>query len=209
MAAQAAPNRNANTTICSTSPRAMASMMLAGKVCSSMALQLVGALRQRRLRRRCAASVMPSPGPHQIHRAQSEKQRERGDDFEIEDGLAGRCGPCASYRRRRRCRTTSVPKSSGAMIDWISRRKIVADGRQLLARHPGAHAPSATPAAMPMKIQAVSESRFNVLPISVFAAARRRTSCCGGRIRCSACSELRQTMRSSFAHGRRPPGRRW
>ena len=36
MAAQAAPNRNANTTICSTSPRAMASIMLAGKVCSSM-----------------------------------------------------------------------------------------------------------------------------------------------------------------------------
>ena len=34
MAAQAAPNRNENTTICSTSPRAMASMTLAGKVCS-------------------------------------------------------------------------------------------------------------------------------------------------------------------------------
>ena len=31
MAAHAAPNRNANTTICNTSPRAMASITLAGK----------------------------------------------------------------------------------------------------------------------------------------------------------------------------------
>jgi hypothetical protein len=34
MVAHAAPNRKANTTICNTSPRAMASITLAGKVCS-------------------------------------------------------------------------------------------------------------------------------------------------------------------------------
>jgi len=36
IAAQAAPNKKANTTICRTSPRAMASITLAGKVCSSV-----------------------------------------------------------------------------------------------------------------------------------------------------------------------------
>ncbi len=35
MAAHAAPNRNAKTTICSTSLRAMASMMLVGTICST------------------------------------------------------------------------------------------------------------------------------------------------------------------------------
>ena len=43
MAAQAAPNRNAKTTTCRTSLRAMASMMLAGNVCSTTAASVVGA----------------------------------------------------------------------------------------------------------------------------------------------------------------------
>src|SRR2546423_294569 len=43
MAAQAAPNRKAKTTICSTSLRAMASTMLAGNVCSSTAPTVAGA----------------------------------------------------------------------------------------------------------------------------------------------------------------------
>ncbi len=30
----------------------------------------------------------PSPGPHQVDRGQSQKQRQRGDDFEIQNGLA-------------------------------------------------------------------------------------------------------------------------
>src|ERR1017187_531213 len=41
--AQAAPNRNAKTTTCKTSLRAMASMKLAGNVCSTTAASVVGA----------------------------------------------------------------------------------------------------------------------------------------------------------------------
>src|SRR3954447_7060432 len=40
--AHAAPNRNVNTTICSTSLRAIASMMLAGNVCSRTDASVVG-----------------------------------------------------------------------------------------------------------------------------------------------------------------------
>ena len=58
---------------------------------------------------------------------------------------------------------TSVPNNSGAMIERISRRKTVLISPSCLAKS-GAITPSATPAAMPMKIHAVSESRFIVLP---------------------------------------------
>src|ERR1035438_6171914 len=41
--AQAAPNRKAKTTTCKTSLRAIASIMLAGKVCSTTAASVAGA----------------------------------------------------------------------------------------------------------------------------------------------------------------------
>ncbi len=59
---------------------------------------------------------------------------------------------------------TSVAKISGPMIDRMSRRNTVLTGPSCLAK-PGVKTPSATPAAIPMKIQAVSERRFIALPI--------------------------------------------
>ena len=49
------------------------------------------------------------------------------------------------------------------MIDRIRRRNTVLISPSCLAKS-GAKMPSATPAAMPIKIQAVSESFFIVLP---------------------------------------------
>ena len=163
MAAQAAPNRKAKTTICSTSLRAMASMMLAGNVCSTCwpawsALSAAAASAARARDRHALA------GTHQIDHAEPEEQRERGDDFEIEDRLRADAAHVLEVAAARDA-GTSVPNSSGAMIERISRRKIVLMQPELLAPHPGAKTPSATPAAMPMKIQAVSEIRFIVLPI--------------------------------------------
>ncbi len=58
---------------------------------------------------------------------------------------------------------TSVPKINGAMMDLIRRRKMLLSGASFTATC-GAVSPSAMPAAMPMKIQTVSESRLNVPP---------------------------------------------
>ena len=58
---------------------------------------------------------------------------------------------------------TSVPNSSGAMMERIRRRNTVLISPSCLAKS-GAKMPSATPAAMPIKIQAVSEIFFIVLP---------------------------------------------
>ena len=134
MAAQAAPNRKEKTTICSTSLRAMASMMLAGKTCSST-------VRERGLRRaaapasaaRAARSVTPVAGPHQIDRAEPEEQRDGRDDFEIDDRLERRCGPCVFRSPPPAMPYTSVPNSSGAMIDRISRRNTLLTGASCFA----------------------------------------------------------------------------
>ncbi len=83
MAAQAAPNRKENTTIWSTSPRAMASMMLTGngmlwKICCSPELVW--------------GAMVASPGVlkldanarlYEIYRAQSDEQRNGGDDLKV------------------------------------------------------------------------------------------------------------------------------
>ena len=73
MAAQAAPNMKENTTICSTSPRAIASMMLVGN-------DVLENLRQVRcrLRQRPAAAALVQLNAHarlhQIHGAQPDEQ---------------------------------------------------------------------------------------------------------------------------------------
>src|SRR6478672_9462029 len=54
---------------------------------------------------------------------------------------------------------TSVPNSSGAMMDLIRRRNIVLTIPNRVAI-PGAATPSAIPAAMPRKIQPVRDGRF-------------------------------------------------
>src|SRR5689334_21072226 len=56
--------------------------------------------------------------------------------------------------------TTSVEKMSGAMIERMSRRKIVLNGLSDAAA-PGASQPTTSPAAMPTKIQCVSVVRGN------------------------------------------------
>ena len=86
MAAQAAPNRKAKTTIWSTSLRAMASMMLVGKMCSSMVPSVAGAGGSGGFGGG-ALDGHALAGPHQVHGGQAQEQRQRGDDFEIEDGL--------------------------------------------------------------------------------------------------------------------------
>ena len=80
---------------------------------------------------------------------------------------------------------TSVPNSSGAMMDLISRRKIVADGRRVAVPRRGSDA-ERDPGTMAMKIQAVRDSRFTALPTSAFARSTSKNSMCGGRTRCSA-----------------------
>src|SRR5689334_5532302 len=65
--------------------------------------------------------------------------------------------------------TTSVAKMSGAMIDRMSRRKIVLNGLSDAAA-PGASQPTTSPAAMPTKIHCVSVVRGNftsLLPLRV------------------------------------------
>ena len=61
-------------------------MMLAGKVCSTIAASVVGVGGSGRLGRG-ARDRHAVAGAHQVHRAQPEEQREGGDDFEIEDRL--------------------------------------------------------------------------------------------------------------------------
>jgi len=61
--------------------------------------------------------------------------------------------------------TTSVAKISGAMMERINCRNTRLTGESCLAK-PGATIPRATPAAIPMKIQAVREMRFNARPTS-------------------------------------------
>src|SRR5579883_2041701 len=61
---------------------------------------------------------------------------------------------------------TRVANSSGAMMERIRRRNTLLRGASWLAKC-GARMPSATPAAMPKKIQAVREMRFT-LPFSPF-----------------------------------------
>ena len=132
MAAQAAPNRNAKTTICSTSPRAMASMMLAGKTCSRMPRQRGLALRQRGFGGG-ALELHARAGPHQVHRGQPQEQRHRGDDLEVDDGLEADAAHAPSRRRAPAIPTTSVAKISGAMMDLISRRKMLLTGASCCA----------------------------------------------------------------------------
>ena len=87
MAAQAAPNMKQNTTIWSTSPRAIASMMLVGNVCSaSLRAALVAGVA--RSGHGLSGKLHADAGLDQIHRAKSDEQRDGGDDFEIENRLA-------------------------------------------------------------------------------------------------------------------------
>jgi len=81
MAAQAAPNRNAKTTTCSTSLRAMASMMLAGKTCSRMAPSVAGGACVAPNSAPPAPIGTPSPGRAQVHRREAQEQGQGGDDF--------------------------------------------------------------------------------------------------------------------------------
>ena len=70
-AAHAAPNRKQKTTIWSTSPRAIASMMLAGNVCSRIDATLAWVCGNGGFRGGTARRRMPVAGPHQVHRAQA------------------------------------------------------------------------------------------------------------------------------------------
>ena len=122
----------------------------------------------------------PTPGAHQIHRGQSQKQRERGDDFEIEDRL----GADAAHVLRAAAAGDACDQGgeNQRRDDRADEAKKDRAERAELLRELGREMPSNTPAAMPMKIQAVREMRFIVHPISISGAARRRTSVCGGRI---------------------------
>jgi hypothetical protein len=86
MAAQAAPNRNAKTTICSTSLRAMASMMLAGKYVLQERANVAWACGSA-----ASAAVRwmgtPAPGRTRLTTPSPRNSAKRGDDFEIDDGL--------------------------------------------------------------------------------------------------------------------------
>ncbi len=76
--------------------------------------------------------------------------------------------------------TTSVPKSSGAMITLISRRKIVPRNCSFSATE-GASWPSSAPASSPTRIQPVSERRdVAFAAMKRIATQRRRAVTCAG-----------------------------
>src|SRR5436190_15964314 len=74
---------------------------------------------------------------------------------------------------------TSVPNSKGAMIDFTRRRNTVLTGASWTA-NAGADTPSKIPAAIPTKIQDVTDIRFIARPSSTSLAEHRRTSSAGG-----------------------------
>ena len=61
-------------------------MMLAGNTCSMMAPAHGALVRQRGLGG-SLRQLHARARPHQVHRRQAQEQRERGDDFEVDDGL--------------------------------------------------------------------------------------------------------------------------
>ena len=84
IARHAAPNTNENTTTCSTSFRAMASMRLAGKMCSRTVLSVcTGIAGADVLRGQSAADARAQ----NVHRRKADKERDRGNELEVDDRL--------------------------------------------------------------------------------------------------------------------------
>ena len=140
----------------------MASIMLAGNTCSSTELT-VGAACWMAVSDAVGASFNPAPGRTRFTAARPRKSATvvTASKYKI------------AFRPMRPMRFkspepalpyTRVPKLSGAMMDRISRRKMLLTGASRLAT-PGAAIPITIPAAIPMKIHAVSESRFTARPI--------------------------------------------
>ncbi len=77
---------NAKTTICSTSPFAMESMMLVGNVCSRICDRLVVVCATAAVEPFC--NWTPDAGLDQIHRAQTDEERDGGHNLEVEKRLA-------------------------------------------------------------------------------------------------------------------------
>ena len=112
----------------------MASMMLAGKgVLEDGGQGGLASAGSAASAARAAAIGTPVAGAHQVHRAQPQEQRDGGDDFEVDDRLERRCGPSASMSPPPAMPYTSVPNSSGAMIDRISRRNTLLAGPSCFA----------------------------------------------------------------------------
>ncbi len=177
----------------------MASMMLAGKVCSTTVASDAGAAAATGVgggaRDRHAIA-----GADQVDHAQAEEQREGGDDFEIEDRLAADAAhvfevAAAGDPGDQRART-----SSGAMMERIRRRKIVLMRPELFGeirredaqRHAGGHAD---------KDPGRQRNPFHRSPHLSFWRSTSKNIMRGGRISSSEWCELWQTTMSCSRMG--------
>ncbi len=162
MDAHAAPKIKANTTICSTSLRAMASAMLAGKTCWSSEAKVVG-VAGIAASAAVLARAMPSPGRTTFTITKPSRSASVVAISKYRIALP-KMRPMAFRSRTPPIPTTSVERISGAMITRIRRRNTSLTGASCLAKS-GVYTPRAMPSAIPMKIHAVRESFFIVRPI--------------------------------------------
>jgi hypothetical protein len=190
--------QNAKTTICSTSPRAMASMMLAGNTCSMMLPGWAAPARQGPRRNVCA-SFMPAPGRTRLTAASPRNSAKRGDDFEVDDGLQADAAHAFQVAAPAMPKT-SVPKISGAMMERMSRRKTLLTGAEL-PRQRGSERAQGHARGHADEDPGGQRRRFNARPTSASGAARRRTSCAAAGSGAARSSELRHTTESSFLSG--------
>ena len=173
-------------------------MMLAGNTCS-----IDGAGAGRRLRQGGFGGSLRQfharAGTHQVDRGEPQKQRERGDDFEVDDGFQADAAHAlqiaaardAIYQRaenQRRDDGADQPQEDGADRAELPRYT----GRKRAQSHARGHADE-DPGS---QRQALQRS-----PHFSFWRSTSKNIMRGGRIRCSAYSELRQTTASSFFSG--------
>ena len=122
-------------------------MMLAGNVCSRTLRQRGRRCRGHRVGRR-ARDRHALAGPHQIHHAQPQEQARRWSRFRNTGSPSAPIRPMCLRSPPPAIPATSVPNSSGAMMDRIRRRNTVLispsclakSGREHAQRHARGHA---------------------------------------------------------------------
>jgi hypothetical protein len=79
------------------------------------------------------ARFTPSPGSREVHRAEADEERDRGDDLEVDERLEREPPDPLEVVAVPGDAQISVAKMIGAMIDLMSRRKTVENGLRSLA----------------------------------------------------------------------------